>query len=189
MSSSVAADAVEVINRIGIFDILVPFIIGAGAMFGILEKVQIFGKDRHDVNALISIAIGIVMALSFPAGQFLMNFIPLAIVMAFFIFIALLLTQWVGMDNKFIVDVIKNPAILIPTAIILLVLIMIAFSGGLDLILGEVEYEGPLGTPTDELTPQDLANPAVVLAQPAVAGTMLVLVVFAVISFMITQKK
>ena len=134
--SSVAAQAVETINRIGIFDIIVPFIIGAGAMFGILEKIHIFGKDRHDVNAIISVAVGIVMALSFSAGQFLMNFVPLAIVLAFFVFIALLITQWVGIEKEFLVSVVKSPALLIPVAIILLVLIMIGMNGGLDLLLG-----------------------------------------------------
>jgi hypothetical protein len=187
--SSVAEQAVETINRIGIFDIIVPFIIGAGAMFGILEKVQIFGKDRHDVNAIISIAIGIVMALSFPAGQFLMNFVPLAIVLAFFIFIALLLTQWVGIKQDFLVEVVKSPALLIPISIILLVLIMIGMNGGLDLIMGNTNYTGFMGIPSENITAQDLANPAVVLTQPSVAGAMLVLVVFAVVAFMITQKK
>jgi len=187
--SSVASQAVEVINKIGIFDVLVPFIIGAGAMFGILEKVQIFGKDRHDVNALISIAIGVIMALSFPAGQFLMNFIPLAIILAFFIFIALLLTQWVGIKPDFIINVVQNPAILIPIAIILLILIMIGMNGGLDLMMGYTNYTGQMGVPTENITAQDLANPAILLTQPQVAGAMLILVVFAVIAFMITQKK
>jgi len=187
--SSVAEQAVETINKIGIFDIIVPFIIGAGAMFGILEKIQIFGKDRHDVNAIISIAIGIIMALSFPAGQFLMNFVPLAIVLAFFVFIALLISQWVGIEKDFLVNVVKSPAILIPISIILLVLIMIGMNGGLDLILGYTNYTGPMGVPTENITAQDLANPAVVLTQPSVAGAILVLVVFAVVSFMVTQKK
>ncbi|MDD4353702.1 MAG: hypothetical protein PHN56_04555, partial [Candidatus Nanoarchaeia archaeon] len=178
--SSVASEAVEVINEIGIFDVLIPFIIGAGAMFGILEKVQIFGKDRHDVNALISLAIGLVMGLSFPAGQFLMNFIPLAIVLAFFLFIALLLTQWAGMDAAYITNVIKNPAVLIPMSIILLVLIMIGMNGGLDLMLGYTNYTGSLGVPSGEITAADLANPAVLLTQPQVTGAILVLVVFAV---------
>lgn len=187
--SSVASEAVEVINQIGIFDILIPFIIGAGAMFGILEKVGIFGKDRHDVNALVSIAIGLVMALNFPAGQFLMNFVPLAIILAFFLFIALLLTQWAGMDPKDIVNIIKNPAVLIPAAIVLLVLIMIGMNGGLDLLTGATNYTGIMGVPSGEVTAEDLANPAILLTQPQVAGAILVLVVFAVVSFMITQKK
>jgi succinate dehydrogenase hydrophobic anchor subunit len=187
--SSIASEAVDVINKIGIFDILVPFIIGAAAMFGILEKVQLFGKDRHDVNALLSIAIGIIMALSFPAGQFLMNFIPLAIILAFFIFIALLLTQWVGIKPEFIIDVVKNPAILIPIAIILLVLIMIGLNGGLDLMSGATNYTGSLGIPSGNVSVEDLANPAILLTQPQVAGAILVLVVFAVVAFMITQKK
>ncbi|MFA5303983.1 MAG: hypothetical protein WC393_05635 [Candidatus Nanoarchaeia archaeon] len=187
--SSVASEAVEVINKIGIFDILIPFIIGAAAMFGILEKVAIFGKERHDVNALVSIAIGVIMALSFPAGQFLMNFVPLAIILAFFIFIALLLTQWVGIEPKFIIDTVKNPAILIPVAIILLVLIMISMNGGLDLLTGATNYTGIMGVPSGEVTAEDLANPAILLTQPQVAGAILVLVVFAVVAFMITQKK
>ncbi|MDD2678583.1 MAG: hypothetical protein PHG04_03515 [Candidatus Nanoarchaeia archaeon] len=189
MSATVASQAVDIINRIGIFDVLVPFIIGAAAMFGILEKVQIFGKGRHDVNALISVGIGIVLALTPAASNFLMNFIPLVIVLAFFLFIALLLTQWVGLSPEFLIGTVKNPAVLIPMVIILLILIMIGFSGGLNLLLGYEEYSGPIGVSSENLTAQDLGNPAVLLTQPQVAGALLVLVVFAVISFMITQKK
>jgi hypothetical protein len=95
----------------------------------------------------------------------------------------------VGIEKDFLVNVVKSPAILIPISIILLVLIMIGMNGGLDLILGYTNYTGPMGVPTENITAQDLANPAVVLTQPSVAGAILVLVVFAVVSFMVTQKK
>ena len=189
MAETVASQAVEIINQIGIFDIIVPFLIGAGALYGMLEKSQIFGKDRHDVNALISIGIGIVIALSWGARSFILNFIPLVIVLAFFLFVAILLAEWIGVKPEFFAGMIKQPAIVIPLVLVILILIMVAQSGGMDFILGRTNYTGDLGVPTEDLTPEDLANPMVVLAQPQIAGTILLLVVFTVITFMVTQKK
>ncbi|MBN1923299.1 MAG: hypothetical protein JW791_00890 [Nanoarchaeota archaeon] len=189
MAETVASQAVEIINQIGIFDILVPFLLGAGALYGMLEKSQVFGKDRHDVNALISIAVGIIIALSWSARNFILNFIPLVIILAFFMFIMVLLAQWLGLEPKFFINIMNQPAIIIPVVLIVLVLIMVAQSGGLDFIMGRANYTGDIGIPTEDLTPQDLANPAIVLAQPQIAGTLIVLAVFAVVTYMVTQKK
>ena len=189
MAESIAVQAVEVINQIGIFDILVPFLIGAGALYGMLEKAAVFGKDRHDVNAIVSIAIGIVIALSWGARNFILDFIPLVIILAFFIFVGVLVGEWIGIKPEFFANLIKQPAIFIPVILIVLVLVMIGNSGGLDFIMGRTNFTGNIGVPTENLTAEDLANPAIVLAQPQIAGSILLLAVFAVVTFMITQKK
>ncbi len=189
MVETVASQAIDVINRIGIIDVVVLFMIGAGSMFGILEKVGMFGKDRHDINAMISIAIGLIIALNPLMRDFIFNFVPLVIVLALFLFIALLLYEWVGVEPKFFVSLFKSPAIFIPMVIIILVLVLVGNMGGLSLIIGETNYTGPMGVPSDQVTPEDLANPAMVLAQPQVAGTILIFTVFAVVGFMITQGK
>jgi len=188
-AQSVAEQAVEIINQIGIFNVLVPFLIGAGALYGMLEKSQIFGKDRHDINALISIGIGIIIALSWSVRNFIVNFILLVIILAFFIFVGVLLAEWLGIKPDFFVDLLKQPAILIPVVLIILVLVMVAQAGGMEFIAGRANFTGDLGVPTENITAADLANPMVVLAQPQIAGTLLLLAVFAVITFMITQKK
>jgi hypothetical protein len=189
MATTVAEQAVEIINQIGIFDILVPFLVGAGALYGMLEKAQVFGKDKHEINALISVGLGILIALSWTARSFILNFIPLVIILAFFLFVAVLLAEWVGVKPDFLINLMQQPAILIPVVLILLVLVMVAQSGGMDFVMGRANFTGEIGTPTEEITAEDLANPAVVLAQPQVAGTLLLLVVFAVVTYMITQQK
>lgn len=189
MAETVASQAVDLINEVGIFDIIVPFIISAAALYGMLEKSKIFGEGQQEVNAIISLGVGVIVALSWSARSFILNFIPLLIVLAFFLFVAILLIEWIGVKPDFFTDLMKQPAVLIPSILIILVLVMIAQSGGLDLISGRANYTGEIGVPTDNITAEDLTNPMVVLTQPQIAGTLLLLTVFAVISFMITQKK
>lgn len=189
MVQTVAEQALDIINQIGIFDILAPFIIGAAALYGMLEKSQIFGKDRHDVNAMVSIGIGILVAVTWSTREFILNFIPLVIILAFFLFIGVLLSEWLGIKPEFFINLMKQPGIFIPVILIILILVMIAQSGGLDLIAGRTNFTGDLGVPTENITAEDLANPGTLLAQPQVAGTLLILAVFAVITYMVTQKK
>jgi len=64
MAESVAESAVSLINQVGIFDVIIPFILGFAITFGMLEKTQILGKI-HNLNALIAVCIGLAAALSF----------------------------------------------------------------------------------------------------------------------------
>jgi hypothetical protein len=64
MAETVAGQAVDLINRIGIFDVLVRFILGFGITYGMLEKTQIFGPKQQKLNALIGASIGLLLALS-----------------------------------------------------------------------------------------------------------------------------
>ncbi|VVB75157.1 Uncharacterised protein [Candidatus Tiddalikarchaeum anstoanum] len=189
MVETVAGQALDVINRIGIFDVVVPFIIGAAALYGMLEKSQIFGKDRHDVNSMVAIGVGIIVTLSWSLRNFLLNFIPIIIVAAFFIFVGLLLLEWVGVKPDFVVNILQQPAVFIPVLLLLFVLVMVGLNGGLDFIVGRTNFTGTIGPASNEITPEDLANPAIVLAQPQVAGAILILAIMAAITYMITQKK
>jgi hypothetical protein len=189
MAETIASQAVDLINRVGIFDVLVPFIIGSAALYGMLEKSQVFGKDRHDVNAMVSIGIGILVALSWATRMFLLNFIPIVIILAFFVFVVVLVLEWLGVDPKQLIGMIMHPGVFIPLLLVIFVLIMLAMSGGLDVMLGRTNYTGAIGVPTGQETPEDFANPLFALAQPEVAGAVLILAILAVITYMITQKR
>jgi hypothetical protein len=67
MAETVAGQAVDLINRIGVFNVIIPFILGFGITYGMLEKTGIFGKNMQKVNALIALCVGLIAALAFSA--------------------------------------------------------------------------------------------------------------------------
>jgi mannose/fructose/N-acetylgalactosamine-specific phosphotransferase system component IID len=64
MAYTVAGQAVDLINQVGVFDVIVPFLLGFAITFSMLEKTKIFGGNKQ-VNLIISFCVGIVAALSF----------------------------------------------------------------------------------------------------------------------------
>lgn len=129
------------------------------------------------------------IGLQVPLLQFIFNLVPLLIIGAFFLLIILIITKWLGVEDKFFVNLITQPAVLIPLIIFVVVIILIAQAGGLDLMLGRTNYTGPMGVPTENLTKEDLANPGILLTQPQIAGTLMLFAVFAVVTYMISQQK
>lgn len=188
MAMSLAMQAVEVINEIGIFDILVPFIMGAAAIFGMLEKTKLFG-DRHDVNAMVGIAVGIVTAISFTSSRFIMNFMPIVIIFSFFIFVAVLLILWMGVKPETLVKFLHEPAIWIMLIIIIISLVVVGLQQTRIDISGGNITEDLLGTPSSEVTPETLIDPWDVVTQPKVVGVIVVLALFAIITYMMTSGK
>ncbi len=65
MADTVAGQAVELINRIGIFDVIIRFMLGFAITYGMLEKTKIFGSNMQRVNLIIAFAVGIVAVLAF----------------------------------------------------------------------------------------------------------------------------
>lgn len=67
MAETVAGQSLELINRIGIFNVIVPFVLGFAITYGMLEKTKIFGDNMQKINALIALAVGITAVLIFSA--------------------------------------------------------------------------------------------------------------------------
>lgn len=65
MAETVAGQSLELINRTGMFDVIVPFLLGFAITYGMLEKTKIFGEDMQRINMLIAFAVGIAAVLMF----------------------------------------------------------------------------------------------------------------------------
>lgn len=187
MSDNVAGQAIEFIRDMGFLQVIVPFVVIAAIMFGILEKIQMFGKGKKELNALIAIGISLLITISF-FNTLVINMLPLIGVLFFFSFITLTLSKWAGLDPSFSKNISTNPAILIPVAILVVVVVAVIASGGADFITGDFNMSRDLGTPSDNLTVSDMNDIGTVLTQPQVAGTVILLILFAVVSFMMTKK-
>ncbi len=145
---------------------------------------SIIGEFLNTVgDAITSVVTGI------PILQFALNLIPIVLIVAFFLFILVLVARWLGVEMKFFSGLVKHPTIFTVLILLIIIIMLIANSGGLDFIMGRTNYTGELGVPTENLTAEDLANPMVTLAQPQIAGTLLILTVFAMVTFMVTHVK
>lgn len=64
MAESVAVQAVDFINSIGIMDVIIRFVLGFGVTYGALEKTQVFGPKQQTLHTIMGLAVGLLFAIS-----------------------------------------------------------------------------------------------------------------------------
>ena len=62
------------LEQYGLTDVLLPFLLIFAVVFAILQKVKIFGKDKKNINVILSLVIGLLVVIphvtnSYPPGQ------------------------------------------------------------------------------------------------------------------------
>ncbi len=90
---------VEVISRLegfGLTDALLPFLLIFTLMFAVLQKVKIFGKDKKNINVIISVIMGLLVIIphimgTYPAGKDVVEIINSAIPSVSLIVVAILM--------------------------------------------------------------------------------------------------
>lgn len=50
----------QVLDKLGVFDIFLPFLLIFAIIFGILERTEVFGKERRDINAVVALCIAFI---------------------------------------------------------------------------------------------------------------------------------
>lgn len=60
----------------GLYDILLPFFLVFTIIFGILEKINIFGTDSHKLNIIIAMVIGFLMVRNDTLVRLMNSFLP-----------------------------------------------------------------------------------------------------------------
>jgi hypothetical protein len=68
--------AIDSLQKLGFFDIMLPFLLIFSIVYGILEKSQIFGENRHDINAVIAFVIGLMVVVTSSVLNLLTGFLP-----------------------------------------------------------------------------------------------------------------
>ena len=68
--------AIDSLQRLGFFDIMLPFLLIFSIVYGVLEKAQIFGENRHDINAVIAFVIGLMVVVTSTVLNLLTGFLP-----------------------------------------------------------------------------------------------------------------
>ncbi len=132
--SELAQALVKVVHEVGFADFLLPFLLFFAIIYATLDKTEIFGKDRRDINALIAFVIAFIAAMTSWVVKAVTGFIPwLVFVMVVIIGILMGIALVFGDMEKFR----KNWGWFGKLAIVIISLVLIAaaimslpFSGG-----------------------------------------------------------
>jgi hypothetical protein len=92
---------VENIFTKGIFaDFILPWILIFTLVFAILDKTNVLGQGKKQINAIVAAVIGLLL-LAFPTTRdFIVNLIPIMVAMAVILFIFLMLYSFASGDKK-----------------------------------------------------------------------------------------
>jgi hypothetical protein len=84
---------IEMLRSMGFFDILLPFLLVFAIVYGVLERTKLFGEKRHDINAVIALVVGLMVAVTTFVVNVLTGFLPLVGLLAVIIVMFLMLVS------------------------------------------------------------------------------------------------
>lgn len=58
------------LDQMGVFDVLLPFILIFALLFGVMQKVNVFGTDSKKYNAILSLAIALLVIVPHVTGMY-----------------------------------------------------------------------------------------------------------------------
>ena len=58
------------LEQMGVFDVLLPFILIFSLLFGVMQKVKVFGEDSKKYNAILSLAIALLVIVPHVTGMY-----------------------------------------------------------------------------------------------------------------------
>src|SRR3989338_7791589 len=54
-------DSIDYLVNLGVYDVLLPFLLVFAIIFAILEKTKILGDDKRSINAIVAIVVGLLL--------------------------------------------------------------------------------------------------------------------------------
>jgi hypothetical protein len=69
-------EGLSLLKEIGLFDFFIPFLLVFAIIYGALEKTQVFGEGRHDINAVIALSIAFIFGITGWAVKATTSFLP-----------------------------------------------------------------------------------------------------------------
>jgi len=122
-----------------IFDFFLPFILVFAIIYGILMKTK-FLSERADVNAMVALAIGLIVTLS-GAGKFITTITPMFAMMFIIVFMLFLIFLFFGVEKDF--KLLVTHSRMVPALIVLISIIFIFYAIGT--LYGSELYVGGAG--------------------------------------------
>lgn len=63
-------DAILYLEDVGVADVLLPFLLVFTLVFAIMEKIQVFGKDKKNVHIIVALVMGLAVVIPHVAGVY-----------------------------------------------------------------------------------------------------------------------
>ena len=89
-------DIILYLQQLGVYDYFLPFLLIFAIIFAILEKTSILGKDKTNINAVISMVIGLLLVVQQNIVSIINSFLPRASLIIIIILISMLVISLVG---------------------------------------------------------------------------------------------
>jgi hypothetical protein len=142
---SIFAAGIQSLHAMGFFNILLPFMLVFTIVYGVLERSKFFGENRHDINAVIGLVLGLMVVISAFVLQVLTDFLPLIGLFAVVLvcFMLLISMFWGEAQNIFDNKWIKYSAVVVIAGVIVFVLADLLGFG--DLFVGATSGDKILG--------------------------------------------
>jgi hypothetical protein len=121
-------EAIEFLKDFGFFDVVLPFLLIFAVTFAVLEKTEIFGKDKKNINSMIAFVMGLLFVTVPKVVSVIKESLPnigvmLIVLMSFMMLVGFFVSSKDGKhffeENKFL-KVIFIMVVLVGTTIIFL---------------------------------------------------------------------
>jgi len=80
---------------------ILPFLLVFTLIFAILDKTQILGEGKRQINAIIGLVIGLIVLAFPPATELIVNLMPILAVLAVILLIVIMLFAFISQDKEF----------------------------------------------------------------------------------------
>mgnify|MGYP004003954967 CR=1 FL=1 len=110
-----------ILQNLVVADYLLPFLLMFFILFAILEKTEIFGKDKKQSNALVSFIVSLIFVTAVTPKLFVGNFVLFLTVAIVVLFVGLLMWGFVYGEAK-----IKGNFVTAATAVVITVAVLVA---------------------------------------------------------------
>ena len=68
--------SLQMLREMGVVDFLLPFLLVFAIVYGVLDRAEVFGKKRHDINAIIALVIAFIFGMTSWAVEATTQFLP-----------------------------------------------------------------------------------------------------------------
>ena len=181
-------DAVTIVQELGFYSTVLPFLLVFALTYGILSNFKPFG-DNKAVNMIIPIVLGLVFISFTKTSAFLQNLLPFIVAMFLILFFVIMIFMFMGVKSETIGEAMQDPAGYWIIIIMFLLFVIIAVTN----VFPEFQYAArpelaPAGyAPTQEQ--KLLSENMAVLFHPKVLATMILFFALAIGTYVVMREK
>ena len=180
---------IELFKDLGVYSVIVPFILVVAVTYGFLSQFKPFGDNRA-VNITISLMFGLIFISVSSAVRFISMMIPFVIVLFMLIILMLMIFKFAGADDTMIKEALSSSAgygVIIGVLIIgIFVFISFSFPGLTPSQQPEAGSGDGSGGDSDLPVTQEILRETIF--HPTIVGIIVMVVVFGAATYVVTSR-